>query len=272
MADSYALGYSAAEQGRLALQARIMRPWTAQFLRSAGLEEGMTVLDVGSGLGDVALLAAEIVGPIGRVIGLEQHAPSVEYARKRISTEQLSHVVDFELTSLDDFDKPQRFDALVGRFILQYLPNPSETLRRLTHLVKPGGIIVFHEMDCSNERPSWPPCALWDECYALLAEMWRMYGVPENFGHRLVHTFLEAGLRAPTIQSAGFSGGMPGSSLFTWLGLSLQVIRPRLESAGIALPADIAFDDTLASTLEQAVADTGSQVLGPLQWGAWTRV
>ena len=41
-------------------------PYTEKFFRAAGLAPGMRVLEVGSGMGDVALLSADIVGPGGR--------------------------------------------------------------------------------------------------------------------------------------------------------------------------------------------------------------
>ncbi|WP_084259276.1 methyltransferase domain-containing protein [Microtetraspora malaysiensis] len=68
----YLLGHSELEHRRLLVQASYVRPWTTRLLRRAGLTEGMSVLDIGSGLGDVAFIAAEIVGPGGRVIGVER--------------------------------------------------------------------------------------------------------------------------------------------------------------------------------------------------------
>jgi hypothetical protein len=56
----YPLGNSDAEHERLKFQARVLRQWTDRFLRAGGLRPGMSVLDLGSGLGDVALLAAGI--------------------------------------------------------------------------------------------------------------------------------------------------------------------------------------------------------------------
>jgi len=63
----YVLGHSAAELNRLDLQGRIFEPATREAFERAGLASGMRVLDVGSGSGDVALLAAEYVGPAGFV-------------------------------------------------------------------------------------------------------------------------------------------------------------------------------------------------------------
>ena len=56
---------------------------TARLLRDAGIRPGMHVLDVGSGAGDVSLIAAELVGPSGSVIGVDRDGPSVELAGRR---------------------------------------------------------------------------------------------------------------------------------------------------------------------------------------------
>ena len=70
--DDYVLGNSVNEQARLKLQGKILEKWTEQFLLSAGLEPGMSVLDLGCGMGDVSLLAAKIVGASGCVTAIDR--------------------------------------------------------------------------------------------------------------------------------------------------------------------------------------------------------
>ena len=67
----YILGHSAQELARLNAQARLVEPITRRFFQEAGIGAGMRVLDVGSGAGDVALLAAELVGSSGTVVGVD---------------------------------------------------------------------------------------------------------------------------------------------------------------------------------------------------------
>jgi ubiquinone/menaquinone biosynthesis C-methylase UbiE len=74
-AAPYVLGHSAQELQRLTLQARLLAPITRRLLLAAGVASGMRVLDVGSGMGDVAFLAAELVGPAGHVVGADLHLP-----------------------------------------------------------------------------------------------------------------------------------------------------------------------------------------------------
>jgi tRNA A58 N-methylase Trm61 len=69
---AYALGHSDRELERLISQARLYEPFTMQFFRDAGIAEGMHVLDVGCGAGDVSFLAAQIVGPSGQVVGVDR--------------------------------------------------------------------------------------------------------------------------------------------------------------------------------------------------------
>ena len=76
-ASAYVLGHSERELERLRLQAQLIDPITRQFLIEAGIAPGMRVLDVGCGAGDVALLAADLVGPTGQVVGVDSPAIGV---------------------------------------------------------------------------------------------------------------------------------------------------------------------------------------------------
>src|SRR4249919_2438082 len=128
-ASNYVLGQSDHEYERLMLQARILRPYTEKFFRAAGLAPGMRVLDVGSGMGDVAILAADIVGPGGRVLGIDRDAAALENARRRTEEQGCSSWVSFHTANLEEFESEDQFDALVGRYVLLYQPDPAEIIR-----------------------------------------------------------------------------------------------------------------------------------------------
>ena len=78
---TYALGRSDDEHARLTEQANFLRPLTERFFKKAGIAPGMKVLDVGSGVGDVAFLVAELVGPDGKVVGVDMDGAALEKAR-----------------------------------------------------------------------------------------------------------------------------------------------------------------------------------------------
>jgi SAM-dependent methyltransferase len=79
----YVLGHCEAELQRLALQAALVEPITRQLLVDAGITDGMRVLDVGTGCGDVAFFAAELVGESGTVVGIDRAPAALAGARSR---------------------------------------------------------------------------------------------------------------------------------------------------------------------------------------------
>src|SRR5947209_4469612 len=91
-ASGYVLGHTDAELKRLAAQAHLIDPITQRFLLSAGIREGMRVLDVGSGAGDVAILLAGLVGPTGEVVGTDPALTAINTSEKRVKTASLANV------------------------------------------------------------------------------------------------------------------------------------------------------------------------------------
>ena len=231
----------------------------------------MRVLDVGSGMGDVALLAADIVGPGGRVLGIDHDAAALGNARRRADEQGRSFRVEFQASNLDEFTTMEQFDGLVGRYVLLYQPEASSTLRSLLRCVKPGGIIVFHEFDFPDPHPSYPPCPLFDQVYMLVGEVFRRGGASPDFGRRLGKTLLDAGLPFPTIAAEIIIGGGAGSYVYSWLANTLISVAPRLAPLGLSLPPAVAADHTLAGRMEEEAVRLGSQILAPAQFGAWTR-
>src|SRR5689334_2745261 len=88
----YVLGSSEEEVARLDLQAGAIAPATALLLQAAGIGPGMRVLDLGSGPGHVALMVAEMVGPEGSVLGVDQSAALLEVAERRRQEAGLANV------------------------------------------------------------------------------------------------------------------------------------------------------------------------------------
>src|SRR5689334_25437929 len=118
--QAYVLGHGSEEHRRLMLQSRFVGELTEAVFARAGLAQGMRVLDVGCGAGDVSLLAAAFVGASGSVLGIDQAPESVALARERANAAGLGNV-RFEAARLEEFRSDERFDALVGRLVLLYL-------------------------------------------------------------------------------------------------------------------------------------------------------
>jgi ubiquinone/menaquinone biosynthesis C-methylase UbiE len=120
----YLMGRSEAETRRLITQHQLYGRFTRRLLEDAGIVEGMKVLDVGSGAGDVALLAAELVGPTGSVLGVDQDPEVLETASARAEASGLTNI-SFHAGDLNKNIPGNDFDAVVGRLVLLYVPDPA---------------------------------------------------------------------------------------------------------------------------------------------------
>src|SRR5262245_40464989 len=119
----YALGYSSAEHDRLIRQAALIAPITERLFQEAGIGPGQRVLDLGSGLGDVSMLAARLVGPGGEVVGIERDGASIARAQARAGAAGFQNV-SFLQADISQIPADKPFDAVVGRFILMFVPDP----------------------------------------------------------------------------------------------------------------------------------------------------
>ena len=118
---AYTMGRSAAETERLIEQSHLYERVTLRMLRNAGVDTGMKVLDIGSGAGDVAMAAAQLVGPGGSVVGVDLNPDILETARTRVR-EAGHHNIAFIAGDAREVELPDDFDALIGRLVLMYLP------------------------------------------------------------------------------------------------------------------------------------------------------
>jgi SAM-dependent methyltransferase len=267
--DSYALGRSAAETRRLIRQAQIYGPITRQFLVSAGIGAGMKVLDVGSGAGDVALLVADLVGPRGAVVGVEMNPAILETARARVSAVGWTNVtfLDGDVTSIGLDDD---FDAVVGRWILMYIPDPVAVLRGLLGRVRPGGIIAFQENDFTYPPTTFPPAPLHQQVMRWTTPPSGSGGPDQQMGSKLNRTYLDAGLSDPQLRLDAPVGGGEDWPGYAYVADTVRSLLPMMEQMGLVSADDVDIE-TLADRLRaEVVGQRGVQML-PIVMGAWAR-
>lgn len=267
---AYVLGHSQREIDRLKAQARLIDPITERFFREAGIEEGMRVLDVGSGAGDVALLTAELVGASGAVVGVDRVSLAIDEARKRATARSLRNVT-FRVGDPADlaFDRP--FDAVVGRYVLQFQQDPAAMLRKLATQARPGGVVVFHELDWGGVG-SFPPAPTFDRVCQWGAATLRLHGTEPRMGAKLYRTFVEAGLSPPGLRLEALLGGGPNSLdvLMLTAGI-IETLLPEMERLRVAAAADVGIA-TLLERMRAEVEQSRSIVIGHYQIAASSRV
>jgi ubiquinone/menaquinone biosynthesis C-methylase UbiE len=250
-ARPYALGYTEREFRRLTLQGEFFRDLTADVLERAGIAPGMHVLDVGCGIGDVSLLAAELVGLSGSVVGVDRSAEATRLAAWRAAEAGFEHA-RFAVSEIDAFSAAQRFDAVVGRLMLLYLPDPAATLRRLAGLLRPGGIVAFHEM-AMTPACSVPDGPLWRRTMNWVTDTFTRAGFEVDVGHRLYATFLAAGLPAPEMISTGRVEGGEQSPAYEVLAATVRSLLPIAERLGVATAAEVDVDSLAERLRREAV-------------------
>jgi ubiquinone/menaquinone biosynthesis C-methylase UbiE len=264
----YILGHSDAEIGRLQTQAAILRPITERLLRNAGIRLDMRILDLGTGAGDVAMLAAELVGPNGCVVGIDSNPTVVAKAGERARSAGLRHVV-FQEGTAETFSDDTGFDLVVGRYVLIHQLDPVAFLQAAARLARPGASIAFHEPRLLDVCPSVPRVPLWETIDRLIRLAFSTALPNYDAGDRLIEHFRNAGLPEPSVfcETRIWTADAPH---YAWMVHTLRSLLPQLRRIGVVADEFVGID-SLEARLRNAVLTARSQVAGPPQICAWVR-
>lgn len=265
----YVLGHDVPEMQRLDRQAASLATPTRLFLESAGLAPGMTVLDLGTGTGEVAFAAADLVGPSGRVIGMDRSPRALAYAEsKRLlaGRENVSFMVGEVGTDLVG----QTIDAVIGRLVLAYLPDPVAGLRHHLRELRPGGIVVAMEYDTTALRAT-PQNPLAAQVFDWIIRAFEYAGTPQTLGPRLGSVLGEAGIETADVLGVQVyleSTNPAGPLLVSGV---VRSLLPAIEQAGLATRAEVDID-TLGERFHAALLADDAVMLPPTLVGAWGRL
>jgi SAM-dependent methyltransferase len=268
MADSYALDNTAAEQARLNRQAAALRPMTERLFRAAGIGPGISVLDMGCGVGDVSAITAELVEITGRVVGFDRDARQVSAATARFGDGFGDGAPTSFVEGTIDDPPDGEFDAIVGRLVLMYQPDLVAAVSSLSRRLRPGGVVAFIEV---NLRPdgaqviSWPPMPLEERVRGWVGQGFE--AAHDLVGLQLPSIFRRAGLvpQPPYESTAVIYEGRDRAEMTAGI---VRSMMPTLTAAGVdATEIDV---DTLADRLYAEGGDDQISALGPIL-GVWAR-
>jgi len=245
----YVLGTDALEAARLGLQHRLWSAHTHLLWERAGIQPGMTVLDIGCGPGHATMDLAEIVGPRGSVIAIDESATFLKQLHDLTHARRFTHVerVLGDVHDLDGaFPNAQgTIDFAYARWVFCFLAKPEDVVRGISRLLKPGGRVAIQ--DYFNYERAFtlaPRKEAFSRVISAIGASWRSRGGDPDVMSHLPSMFQAAGFTVDHMDVVQRIA-RPGSTLWHWPTTFWQTFIPRLVETGFLTKADHeAFDAT----------------------------
>jgi SAM-dependent methyltransferase len=264
----YVLGSTSGEHDRLRRQSRLLDRITRHWLENIGVGAGMRILDVGSGVGDMAMLLASLGGPTAEIVGIDLDEFALAIARPRIAEAGLERV-SFQVGNFLEYESDRPFDALVGRMILIHQPSPTSALRSLLTHLRPGGIVAFQE-PWFSQIFCYPQIPLLQDLMRWITATFKAAGLDPDLGSRLHAIFQEAGLPAPELCFEHRLDCRADGEIIELGADTVRSLLPTMERLGI-VTREVVQPDTLASRLHRQAVENGA-IFGVMPMvGAWSR-
>jgi SAM-dependent methyltransferase len=120
-----------------------LEPLNAMLTDRAGVAAGHKIIDIGCGTGALALHLAEVVGPGGRVLGVDLSEPMLELAERRRAERRYGHLRFLQLDAQTHAFEPAAYDLLLSRFGVMFFSDPIAAFRNLMAALGPAGRLAF---------------------------------------------------------------------------------------------------------------------------------
>lgn len=237
----YVLGTDSDESVRLGLQHRLWSAAAHDIWEIAGIRPGMTVLDLGCGPGHATLDLAQIVGPEGRVIGLDESAPFLKQLNDQAKGRRLNNV-DRVLGDVQKLDEAMpRSDASIdlayARWVFCFIPHPEYVVRGLRRLLRPGGRVAIQDYFNYEAMTLAPRTPEFTRVIRAVGQSIRDRGGDPDIMGRLPAMFAAAGFKVEHLDIRQRIA-RPGSTMWAWPDSFFSNYVPRLAESGAITESD----------------------------------
>jgi ubiquinone/menaquinone biosynthesis C-methylase UbiE len=257
------------EHERQIHQARHLKEHTAWLLRQARLLPGQQVLDIGSGLGDVALTAAEIVGPRGFVVGVDHSSVAVQAARERALAAGVSNV-EFVIGDVANLASHREYDAIVGRLIVMHLTEITTVLANLRPHLRPGGLLALQECDLGQIATA-PLCPYVERVKDWVIRAFTARGARVNAGRELHEYFVKSGYHPTGAVASQPTFPATSSVGVEWLAATARSLAADIVDLGLCSAAELEVEP-LAARMVDEQREHQAIAFGPRLVGVWARI
>jgi SAM-dependent methyltransferase len=240
--SQYALGTGLDELERLGLQHRLWSDAAHESWRRAGLRLGDHVLDVGAGAGFASYDLAQLVGPSGRVVAIDESRGFVdrivEQARAR-GLPQLTAVVG-DVQSLPSIEAVGQasFQLAYARWVLCFVASPEATVSGVARALAPSGVWVVHDYFNYTTMTSAPRRPSITRVVDAAARSWRDRGGDPDIAGRLPAMMESCGLQVVSIQ-VHQRVARRTDPMFAWPDTWWRTYAPKLREMGYITEGDL---------------------------------
>jgi ubiquinone/menaquinone biosynthesis C-methylase UbiE len=265
LTDQYAIKGGEEGKKRLNVLSGAMQQSTLKLLLEKGLSAGMNVLDAGCGGGNVSLMMAELVGPAGKITGIDLDAEILALA-ERDRVEQRVENLQYVHRGIYDAGFLKEFDFVYARFLLSHLNDPLKAVAQMRVAARPGGKVVVEDLQFSGHF-SWPENAAFKRYLELYTRTVEQKGGNAELGPQIPGIFRDAGLQDvgfDIIQPA-FEDG-PGKQMGY---ITLEKIKQAVINAGVADEQEV---DKILRELDAFTKDERTMISMPRIFRVWGTV
>jgi SAM-dependent methyltransferase len=214
--DRYLLDHHEEEWRRLDAQHLVWRHTLLPTVEKAlAGRSAPTVLEVGCGNGVLLADLADLVGSGGQALGLEINPEAHARARARLAGRPWVAVESADLLLLDENAYRGRFDLIVARWVLSFLPELERVLGNLKAWLKPGGVLLVQDYAYDAIR-LLPEQKAISRLFEVTPRAYAAHGGDAWVAHRLPGLFVAAGLDLESVEPHCQAGG-PDSAIFGWV-------------------------------------------------------